>query len=216
MTPPPPDARLFIAPGCPHCPVVLHTLTELVESGAVGRLEVINVAHHAELAASAGVRSAPWTQLGPFLLEGVLTPAEIRRWAALAHTPAGDTAYIESLLANGRLQGASDYIVQQPGKRLAAMLPLVCDPERPIQVKLGAGALFEDYTDTPELRSLTAELCHWSEAADPRVRTDVCHLLGLTGELAAIPSLQARLDDEDGEVREVATEALARLTGMAD
>ena len=57
QTPPPsaasvPDAELLIAPGCVHCPVVLDGLSALVKAGAIGRLEVVNIAQHPEIAAA--------------------------------------------------------------------------------------------------------------------------------------------------------------------
>lgn len=209
---PTPDARLYITPGCPHCPVVLQGLTELVKSGEVGRLEVINVAQHSELAAADGVRTAPWMRLGPFVLEGAQSPIELQRWARMAGSSEGDTAYIEKLLISGGLGRAIDYVAERPSQRLSALLPLVSDPEKPIQVKLGATALFEEYEASEALRAMLPELGDLSRHADARVRTDACHLLGLSGDQAARPLLERALSDGDGEVREVASESLAALT----
>jgi thioredoxin-like negative regulator of GroEL len=60
----PPDALLFIAPGCIHCPVVLQGLSELLKQTLIGKLTVVNVAAHPETAKEYGVRAAPWLQLG--------------------------------------------------------------------------------------------------------------------------------------------------------
>jgi HEAT repeat protein len=46
---------------------------------------------------------------------------------------------------------------------------------------------------------------------DARVRADACHMLGLSGSTSAIKYLEARRDDPDAEVREIAVESLEEL-----
>ncbi|MFZ0257771.1 MAG: HEAT repeat domain-containing protein, partial [Gammaproteobacteria bacterium] len=55
-----PDALLLIAPGCAHCPVVLQSLAEMLKAGSLGRLEVVNIVAHPEVAKAVGTRSVPW------------------------------------------------------------------------------------------------------------------------------------------------------------
>jgi len=45
------------------------------------------------------------------------------------------------------------------------------------------------------------------------VRADACHYLGLSGDAAARPWLDARLGDNDADVREIAAESLQALSG---
>ena len=47
--------------------------------------------------------------------------------------------------------------------------------------------------------------------ADARVRADASHYLGLSGAAAARAWLEARLHDDDADVREIAAESLAAL-----
>jgi HEAT repeat protein len=75
--------------------------------------------------------------------------------------------------------------------------------------------LLERYADTPELRALLPQLAELSRDADHRVRADACHLLGLTGSAEALGHVEARLADENEEVREIAAEAIQRLGGTA-
>lgn len=207
-----PDALLFIAPGCPHCPVVLQGLSELVKEGAIGRLEVINVAVHPERAAELGVRSAPWTRLGPFELAGLRQPAELRQWAERAGSETGMSDYLAEQLKEGALTTVERLLSEQP-RYLSALLPLLKDAEAPMQVRLGVGAVLEGYAGRPELVALVDKLGVLSAHADHRVRTDACHYLGLSGDPAARPYLEARLKDGNAEVREVAGEALEELAG---
>lgn len=205
-----PDALLFVAPGCPRCPVVLDGLAALVKEGAIGTLEVVNVAVHPERAAELGVRSAPWTRLGPFELEGTRTEAELRRWVEQAGSEAGWTAYARELLAGGRLDQAERLAAAEPDF-VAALLPLVADTEAPMQVRVGVGAVLEGLAGSDTLRGLTPRLTELAGHDDHRVRADACHLLGLTGDAAAVPVLEARLEDDSTEVREIATDALEAL-----
>ncbi|MEW6647690.1 MAG: HEAT repeat domain-containing protein [Pseudomonadota bacterium] len=206
----PPDALLFIAPGCPHCPVVLQALSEMVKQGGIGRLEVINVAAHPDAAAQHGVRAAPWTRLGPFELEGAQTPQELRRWLELAGSPDGITRYLEQLLRDGQLARAEQQLARHPDW-LVQLLPLLTQADTPMQVRVGVGALIEGQAGSAQLQALVPALGELSGAAEHSVRADACHYLGLSGSAEAVPFLRARLEDESGEVREIAGEALEML-----
>jgi FOG: HEAT repeat len=206
----PPDALLFIAPGCPHCPVVLQALSEMVKQGTIGRLEVINVAAHPEAAAEHGVRAAPWTRLGPFVLEGAQTPQELRRWLELAGKPDGITRYLEQLLRDGQLARAEQQLARHPDW-LSHLLPLLTQADTPMQVRVGVGALIEGQAGSAQLQTLVPALGELSGAAEHSVRADACHYLGLSGSAEAVAFLRARLEDESSEVREIAGEALEML-----
>lgn len=204
----PADALVFIAPGCPHCPVVLSGLAELVKRGAIGRLEAVNVAVHPEQAAALGVRSAPWTRIGPFVLEGAQTPAALQTWAERAASGEGGSDYLRELLASGRLPEAEGFLTAtgHPGDALL----LLGDPEAPMQVRLGANALLEGLAGDA-LATLIPQLGELSRHEDHRVRADASHLLGLTGSPDSIPLLRERLEDGSAAVREIAAESMARL-----
>ena len=205
-----PDALLLITPGCPHCPKVLEGLATLVKEGTVGRLEVVNVASHPETAAELGVRSAPWTRIGPFELAGAQTAEDLRYWAEQAGSEEGWTAYARELLGNGQLDKAERLAKEQPGF-VPALLPLVEDTEAPMQVRVGVGAVLEGLAGSDTLRELRPRLEELADHADHRIRADACHLLGLTGDPAAAETLRARLEDDNAEVREIAGEALEEL-----
>ncbi len=209
-----PDALLFIAPGCPHCPVVLQGLADLVKTGAIGRLEVVNVAVHPEKAAELGVRSAPWTRIGPYILEGAQTPGALKQWAEKAANEEGGSDYLRELLSSGKLPEAEAYLEADP-KRLPETLDLVGDPEAPMQVRVGANALLESHAGGDELNPLVPRLGDLSRHADHRIRSDACHLLGLSGSPEAEPYLRERLEDESSEVREIAEESLETLGGKS-
>ncbi len=210
MSETPPDALLFITPGCPHCAGVLEGLGELVKQMLIGKMTVVNVAAHPEQAAEYGVRSAPWLRLGPFTLVGAQSPAELRQWAGWANGAEGTAHYVEHLLMQGGYRQALEFI-DADTDRLGPLLAIVADPEARLEVRLGASALLEAHAGTPELQRLLPQLAKLSRHADHRVRADACHLLGLSGSAAALAHVEICLDDAHPEVREIAGEAMAAL-----
>lgn len=205
-----PDALLFITTGCPHCPVVLQGLSDLVKQAVIGKLTVINVAAHPELAAEYGVRAAPWLRLGPFTLTGAHTPAELRQWVEWSRGEEGIAHYVEHLLKEGEYKQAVIFIAEDT-QRLKPLLAIVADPEKSIEVRVGVDALLESYSNTPALQRLLPQLAALTRHTDHRVRADACHLLGLSGSAAARPFLAVCVNDSSDEVRDIASESLQLL-----
>ncbi|HMA12178.1 MAG TPA: HEAT repeat domain-containing protein [Steroidobacteraceae bacterium] len=209
---PAPDALLLISTHCPHCPAVLAALADLVKQGAIGRLEAVNLEQHPEVGSSLGVRSVPWLRIGRIELSGVHGKAELAEWAAKADSEAGLADWFHLLLKEGQLPRAQAAVEADPAL-LAAVLPIVGNVDASLNVRLGAGVLFETFAGTATLRALLPRLGELSQHADARVRADACHYLGLTADAAARPWLQARLEDDDADVREIAAESLQALGG---
>jgi len=210
MSTTPPDALLFVAPGCPHCPAVLRGLNELVKQRMIGKLTVIDVAEHPEQAAEYGVRTSPWLRLGPFTLTGAHSLTELKQWAVWANGEEGTARYVEHLLRQGSYQQARAFI-DIDTHRLKALLAIVADPTAKLGVRLGVSALLEAHAKSSSLQNLLPHLAELTRHADHRVRADACHLLGLTGSAAARPHVEACLTDEHEEVREIAEEAMEAL-----
>ena len=210
MSPTPPDALLFITPVCTHCPGVLQSLSELVKQAQIGKLTVVNIAAHPEQAAEYDVRGAPWLRLGAFTLTGAQSISELRQWAEWASGEEGTAHYVEHLLKEGGYKQAAAFIAGD-ARRLKPLLAIVANPEANISVRLGASALLEAYTNTPELQAVLPQLAELTFQPDHRVRADACYLLGLTGSPAARTYVQACLKDAHEEVREIAEEAMEKL-----
>ena len=206
-----PDALLLLAPGCPHCPVVLEGLSALLKEGVIGRLEAVNIAVYPEVAQALGARSVPWTRIGPFELEGTLMPAELRHWAEAAFKPEGMKAYFFQMLKNGRRDKVERAIRTEP-QRSIIFAELMRDPDTSMAVRLGISAVLEEFHGTGLTDALIPALAELSRNGDALTRADACHFLSLIGGNAIIPHLHACLDDEDSEVREIAQEALAETT----
>jgi hypothetical protein len=205
-----PDALLLISSGCPHCPAVLGGLSELVKAGAVGRLEVVNLQARPEVARELGVRSVPWLRLGPFVLEGLHTPAELRRWAERAGSPDGLGDYFTELLKAGQLKQVIAYIRREPA-RLAELLAMLERADTELTVRIGVSAVVEDLAGSDALKAQLERLVALSRHADAHLRGDAAHFLGLTRDARAQAPLAALLEDSAAPVRELAREVLDEL-----
>lgn len=205
-----PTALLFISSHCPHCPAVLAGLSELVKRGDVASLEVVNLERLPDRAVAQGVRSVPWLRLGPYELTGVMSAAELAAWAKRCVDVDGMPDAFHDFLKTGGAAQVLRLVAEAPA-RLAHLLPIVANPEASLNVRLGAGMVFEDYAGTPALAALLPRLCELARDPDPRVRADAAHLLGLSRDAASRPCLLELTRDTDADVREIAEESLAGL-----
>lgn len=205
-----PDALLLLTASCPYCPTVLQGLSELVKSGHIGRLEVVNIGVHPEIAQQHGVRTVPWVKLGPFELEGLRSPAELKAWAERVGSSEGMSEYFRELLKSGKLPKVSAS-VRADGSRLNALLWLLDDPELEIAVRVGISAVFEELEGDDLLLGTLDTLLHFTSHRDAHIRADAAHLLSLTRSPQAVAPLERLLQDENSDVREIAREGLERL-----
>ena len=203
----PPDATLFIATGCAHCPAVLQALSDLLKQGAIGRLEVVNIAVHPENAREQGIRSVPWTRIGPFTLHGMQTAAELRRWVERAGSEEGAADYLAELLENQRLAEAVELALDDSAWSVTAV-QMLGDLETPMGVRIGIGALLEDLAEQNHYAAVEPELRKLLQSPDAPVRADAAYYLGLSANPEARSWLEPLLQDPDHEVREIVREAL--------
>jgi hypothetical protein len=208
-----PDALLLLTSTCPYCPTVLAALSDLVKSGDIGRLEVVNIGARPEIAQQYGVRTVPWIQIGPFELEGLRSPAELKQWVERAGTPEGLAEYFHELLKEGALPKVSAQVAHDPAA-LDAMLRLLGDSDTELTVRIGISAVFEGLEGNPVLRRAVEALVALGAHRDAHIRGDAAHLLSLTHDPAVQPHLQRLLEDEVADVREIAREGLERLSAL--
>ena len=205
-----PDALLMLTAQCPHCPTVLQGLGELVKKGLIGRLEVVNIEVHPDIAEKYGVRSVPWTRLGDFELEGLHSLAELRQWADQAGSSNGLADYYAGLFKQGQLPRVLAAIHRYP-HHLPALLQLAEDPDTELTVRIGVSAVLEDLEGSKALQELLPVLLALAQHSDPRVRADGCHFLALSRSEAAVETLQQLTRDAEPTVQEVAIDSLREL-----
>ncbi|MEE8428648.1 MAG: HEAT repeat domain-containing protein [Gammaproteobacteria bacterium] len=205
-----PDALMLLGTHCPHCPAVLQGLSELLKSGELGSLKVVNIEQRPEIAKELGVRSVPWVRIGLFELAGLHTRAEYRRWAQRVGTKAGLAAYLNELLAAGKIDPVVTLLAKDHS-HFVALLVLLTDPDTKLNVRVGIGAVMEYLQAGELLQSMVMPLGELTRHTDARVRSDACHYLGLSGSQKALPFIRPLLDDPSDEVKEIAQDTLELL-----
>ena len=205
-----PRALMLLGTHCPHCAAVLSSMSELVKQGVIGQLEVVNLEQRPDIAGELGVRTVPWVKIGQFELSGLHSKTELQSWAELAGSEQGMTRYIEQLLGDGEVKQVLE-MIGKDHSLLHALIGLVSDADAKINARLGVGVIMEEYEGTAELLALVPELGELTRHQDARVRSDACHYLSLTHNASVRHYIEALLDDEHPEVREVAEESLTEL-----
>jgi thiol-disulfide isomerase/thioredoxin len=207
---PGPDVLMMLGTHCPYCPTVLRSLGELVKSGAVGKLEAVNIEQHPEVAHALGVRSVPWVRIGPFELEGLRSEKELRIWAAAAGTETGYASYLDELLSTGKTDRAIKLVKSNPDA-IKALLLLFSNPETQLNTRIGISVIIESLAGSELLGGIVDRLGELSRHVEPRIRGDAVHYLGLTGSEKAIAYIEHLVDDGDADVRAIARESLELL-----
>jgi hypothetical protein len=207
-----PEALLLVTTRCPHCQATLDALARLVKAGTLARLTIVNLDASPQVPEAADVRSVPWTRLGPFELMGAQSAADLARWAELAATGQGRGAYLAHLIETQRLPAVIECVRSQPSA-MSDLLNLVAANDTPLTVRIGISAVIESVAGEPALRAAVGEIEALALADSPQVRADACWFLGLAGDPGALPTVRRLLDDEQADVRDVASEVLGILTG---
>jgi thiol-disulfide isomerase/thioredoxin len=209
-----PDALLLITGGCPHCPAMHQALTGLLKEGVIGRLEVINVAVHTEAAEERNVQSVPWTKIGPYEIQGVVPTSELKRYAQGVDNEAVFDAYVLDLLKTGK-RARFEALVKHEPKRIHALARLMTNPETSMAIRLGIGAVLEEFQGTGLTQPLVPELGVLLNSDDPLLRADACHFLTLIGGEEVRPYMEACLNRTDAELHEMAQEWLGESSQEA-
>lgn len=209
-----PAATLLITPQCPHCPAVISALVALLKAGKIGKLEIINIVEHPETARQKGVRSVPWTQIGSLELSGALTGRELDKWVTVVREQQ-QSGYLAHLLETNRLREAIEQIKSAP-QQLPDLLMLLNDLETPMAVRIGIGAVLEEFEETPLIQPAIEPLLAMLTSEHQQVRADAAHYLSLTAERKVIPALEPLLHDAAAEVREIAAETIEGLKSTSN
>lgn len=208
------EAKLLIAPGCPHCATMMSLLGDLLKEGRISRLLMINIAEQPDEAAMHNVRSVPWLKLGEMEFSGAHSRAELEHAIDMAVSDDGQQRFLFEKLKNGRLDEVIE-IVESDKKQLAVLVALLKGNEVPMTVRIGVSAILEGLQEDPaELQKILPDLLELSESTDETIRADACHFLSLAGGDEALARLQQCINDESEMVREVAAESIEALSEL--
>lgn len=173
--------------------------------------ELVDISRQPEVAEKYGVREVPWLRMGEYEFSGSHTAGELEPWLPGSKT-ASLPAYFAHLLKSGNLLKVIDRVRREP-ECLPALITLMAEPESPIAVQLGIGAVMESLQGSEILVRQTELLAGLTTSKAPGIRADACHYLGLTASRNALSALQACLEDENSDVREIAAESIELING---
>jgi len=205
-----PVVQLATAPGCPYCPTMKRQLQQLQARGLLSDLQIIDISHAPDFANQNRIRSVPWIKIGELVFTGSQSLPELEHWITRAGDDDGIREYIIRELETGRLSAVDELLHNHP-QWLSIATNIIADMDAPMQARIGVSALIESEQDPALLQVMEPMLIAFTRHADPRVRGDACHLLSVINTDASKQALQACLQDDDAQVRDIATESLAGL-----
>ncbi len=201
------DVQLLVSPGCTACPVVMQAFERLLKEGKISSVHCFNLLDYPEKSAEFNTRSVPWMRIGEFEFTGLHSYQELENWVQAARAPDGRQKYLIHLLENRQLDKAAELAEADPAW-LAAAMGIGADPSTPMAARIGASAVIEQFADSDTLRQQVPLLLERSYAKDSQTRADIAFFLGLSNDVAANQRLRELQQDENKEVREIASEAL--------
>lgn len=204
--------KVYITPHCPFCPMVVSQLLGLAAASERVRLSVIDGELFPDVAVKDRVSAAPTIILDDqFRWTGSVDANELVTMM-LERDPAGLGAdALQGLIEDGDAQGVAQMMVDN-GTLFPAFFKLLTHPRW--SVRLGAMVTFETLVEMdPRLAGQVADpvICSFG-GVDDMVKGDLLHVIGESGNPAALPFLKTVASDaEDEEVRAAAIEAIEKL-----
>lgn len=204
------DVLLIISTHCPHCPSVLNHLSNLVKSGEIAQLTIINIEQQPLAAKKYDVRSIPWIKIGNRKLQGLQSLETIKQYILWAKETQSLAADFDFLLSDGQASKVTEQILQDPNK-INALLELLKDEGTVLSTRIGIGVVMEDFEASELLKSIIPQLSALTQHPNHLIRSDACHYLGLSKDASIRPVLERCLKDENADVREIARDGLNEL-----
>ena len=205
-----PSVTLLVSTQCPHCATLPEHTAELIKSGELAHIEVINLNMMPEKGAELGVRSVPWLRIGDFVLTGSQTIAAIRQRLTWIKESSSLTSHFDQLLSTGKADKVIEHLQQHP-EAISAIMQLLGDEGTVLSSRIGIGVVMEEFAGHSFLLDLIPKLGKLAHHQDSRIAVDTLYYLGLTGSERAIPILQGFVNHHDAELREAAEDSLETL-----
>ena len=205
-----PEATLLLGTHCPHCPAVLHSLSELVKKGEISQLHAINIEAAPEIAQKYGVRSVPWIKIGDYVLTGLQPLDALKQRIEWSNDKSELLGKFDHMLSNGEADQVTASI-NADNAQFDVIMKLLADPATILSTRIGIGVVMEDFEGTDLIKSRLNELAKLLDSGDSRIRADAAHYLSLTHLDDAIPYLKAHQNDTDQEVKEVIEDSIESL-----
>ena len=205
---------LVIGPACPHCAAMIETLSELVKTGEISRLEIINAAKEQEWAQTMGIRSVPWVKLDDNIqLLGVHSAEDIRQWLEKIRSGTALKEYVHNSLKSGQLEFIVS-LVRDHESKFKVLLELLSDPLLDMKSKLGIAAIMETIQGSDVIKASVPGLAALLDSDDVNTQIDCLYYLSLSGSVQAVPYVRKYLHHSHPALAEAAREALDELSNV--
>lgn len=204
--------KVYITPFCPFCPTTVSLLTGLAGCSDQVRVTVIDGEMFPESAEMDSVSAAPTVILDDqFRWTGSVDAAELVT-LMLDRDPANlGVAALRSMVEEGNAEGVARMMAERK-KIFPSFIELLIHPRW--SVRLGAMVSFETLSgqDPGLAAQIVDPLLAVFAGVDDMVKGDLLHVLGESGNQAALPFLgTVTAGDYDEEVRSAAAEAIEKL-----
>jgi hypothetical protein len=202
--------ELNISSNCPHCKAMMEILSGMLKTGKISSLTINNIELLPELVKKYSIRSVPWIKINDFIFDQALEKTDIQFWIESCISNTGVITYIKDRLKTGKLYLLIPLINEHP-EWMTQVIILLETEDTDIHIKLGIGALMEEFAGTDILEKHVEELGRLSMNSDHRLRIDAMHYLGLLKSNQAREFILKGLEDNHPDVREEAQDALELL-----
>ena len=204
----PAEVRVYMASTCPNCPVVVGACLELAARFDQLHLEVVDAMYFTDLAGP--LKSVPAVVVdGAYTEVGPLSGAELLQILRGRQDPEFGVDTLESMVSAGRFIETLSWLRQEDN--LAFLAPML--RRSGIKERMGVMIMVEEALeeDPHGLDAAVPYLLPLLQEKDSNLRGDTADLLGQIGAPGAAKSLRALLSDDNGDVREIAQDALEML-----
>ncbi len=204
--------KVYITPHCPHCPATVAMLLGLAETSDQVRLSIIDGELFPEAAREDRISAAPTILLDDqFRWTGTVDALELVT-LMLDRDPAGLGAdALRGLIEDGDAERVARMMIDA-GKFFPAFFKLLSHPRW--SVRLGAMVAFETLTelDLELAGEIVDPLTELFPDVDNTVKGDLLHVIGESGNKAALPFLKTvASQSDDADVCDAAEEAIENL-----
>jgi thiol-disulfide isomerase/thioredoxin len=204
--------KVYVTSHCPHCPATVSLLLGMAACSEQVRVTVIDGELFPDAAVKDKVSAAPTVILDDrFRWTGSVDAGELVT-LMLDRDPAGlGPDALRSMIEEGDAEGVAKMMALR-GKLFDGFIQLLAHPRW--SVRLGAMVAFETLVENdPELaKTIVDPLIRVFDKVDAMAQGDLLHILGESGNPAALPFLKSVMDgNTDEEVRSAAQEAVEKL-----
>lgn len=208
----PAAVRLYIAPGCPHCPKALSQWTALAVAGKHLRLHVVDAVRFPEMARDEAVKAVPTLVLdGHLRWSGGIPAAEVLGQLVSRDPSRLSADALDGIIKEGQASQVARSMIDK-GSLFPAIAELLTHAKWP--VRLGAMVVMEEVAAAD--RRLASEVIpvleHRYASLEHTVQGDVLYIIGEAGDHRVLPFLRDVMQtSRHPEVRQAASEAMTAI-----